>query len=284
MEQPGMALFPHHAWLGYWEHVRGGTKRITVCRRQLAFYVSYMDTGWARVRWVRRGRETCYEVGPGAVRISPADGEQHTLIAAHDPGNSFYTLVIPRAQIEALAASAGIACPVEWRHVLCPDDPVLRACMKRLSAPAPAGEADADGRRDEAARRLMLRIVEVNGGRPCWSADAGPFGGRVLEHLVAYVDAHLQSGPRLVDMAPLVGLSPSHFARKFRRSTGLSLQRFVAIRRIQASFARLRDDDVPLARLAVELGFASQSHFTRQFGELTGVTPAKYRKQFTSGS
>jgi len=282
MEQPALARFPHYAWLGYWEHVRGGTKRITICRRQSAFYVSYMNTGMTRVRWVCRGRESCYDVGAGAVRISPADGEQHTFIAAHDPGNSFYTLVIPRAQIEALAASEGIACPIEWRHLHCPDDPVLRACMKRLSAPA--GAADADGRRDEAARRLMLRIVEVSGGRPCWSADGGAFDGRVLGHLVAYIDAHLQPGPGLVDMAPLVGLSPSHFGRKFRRSTGLSLQRFVAIRRIQASFVRLRDDDVPLARLAVELGFSSQSHFTRQFGGLTGVTPAKYRRQFSSAS
>jgi len=36
----------------------------------------------------------------------------------------------------------------------------------------------------------------------------------------------------------------------------------------------------PLASVALDLGFSSQSHFTRLFSSLTGMTPAKYRKQF----
>jgi AraC family transcriptional regulator len=83
----------------------------------------------------------------------------------------------------------------------------------------------------------------------------------------------------LGEMGPLVGISPSHFARKFRQSTGLSLHRFVNLRRIQASFPLLRAREIPLAHVAIDLGFASQSHFTRLFSEQTGMTPAKYRKQ-----
>lgn len=37
--------------------------------------------------------------------------------------------------------------------------------------------------------------------------------------------------------------------------------------------------DAPLASVALDLGFSSQSHFTRLFSSLTGMTPAKYRKQ-----
>jgi len=36
----------------------------------------------------------------------------------------------------------------------------------------------------------------------------------------------------------------------------------------------------PLARIALDLGFSSQSHFSRLFSDLTGMTPAKHRKQF----
>jgi AraC family transcriptional regulator len=42
----------------------------------------------------------------------------------------------------------------------------------------------------------------------------------------------------------------------------------------------LRNDATPLSQVALDLGFSSQSHFTRLFGELTGMPPAKYRKQF----
>jgi AraC-like DNA-binding protein len=42
----------------------------------------------------------------------------------------------------------------------------------------------------------------------------------------------------------------------------------------------LRDGDVPLAELSLDLGFSSQSHFTRLFSQLSGMTPAKYRKRF----
>lgn len=281
MDQPRLSPFPSSVWLGYWEHVRSDSPVITICRRQVAFYVGFMGHGHAAVRWIRRGRERRYEVDDGAVRFCPADGERHTLIASHDPGNSFYVLVIPEGQMQELAASDGIASPVEWHHQLCPKDPVLQWCMQRLSSPAVAGESDADGRKDEAARRLLLRIFEVHGaGVPSWRRDTSGFDRRTLADLVAYIDDHLRPSPRLVDMGPLVALSPSHFARKFRQSTGLSLHRFVNYRRVQASFPLLRGNESPLAHVATDLGFSSQSHFTQFFSRLTGMSPAKYRKQF----
>ncbi|MBM4023214.1 MAG: helix-turn-helix transcriptional regulator [Planctomycetes bacterium] len=75
-----------------------------------------------------------------------------------------------------------------------------------------------------------------------------------------------------------VGLAPSHFGKKFRQSTGLSLHRFVNRRRLQASLGMLRDSTAPLARVSCDLGFSSQSHFMRLCSELIGITPARYRK------
>jgi len=280
MDQPRLSRFPHHAWLGYWERVRPDSTVLVMSRRQVAFYIGYMRSGHAAVRWVSRGRERRYNAPEGTVRFCPADGERHTLIAAHNPGNAFYTLVIPKSQLEELAASEGVVCPVEWRHTLCPQDPVLRRCMASLSSPALVGDGQWDGHKDEVARRLLLRILEIHGvDAPSWGHDTSGFDTRTLDDLVAYIDDHLSPGPALSDMGPLVGISPSHFARKFRQSTGLSLHRFVNLRRIQASFPLLRDSEIPLAHVAIDLGFASQSHFTRLFSEQTGMTPAKYRQQ-----
>ena len=79
----------------------------------------------------------------------------------------------------------------------------------------------------------------------------------------------------------LVGLSPSHCARKVRHKEGLSLGRFVNRRRLARALVVLRKDSTSLSQVALDLGFSSQSHFTRLFSTLVGMTPAKYRKTFT---
>jgi len=143
----------------------------------------------------------------------------------------------------------------------------------------PDGDAE-DLRKDEAARRLVLRLFELAGaGTPDWNDDASIFDRRTLLGLTAYLDEHLRIAPSLSDMSIRVGMSPSHFAKKFRHSTGLSMGRFVNRRRIWRSLETLKTDS-PLASVALDLGFSSQSHFTHVFSRLTGMTPAKYRKQF----
>ena len=62
--------------------------------------------------------------------------------------------------------------------------------------------------------------------------------------------------------------------------TRISLGRFLNRRRVAAALAALKDESRPLAQVAVDLGFSSQSHFTRVFSSLTGMTPAKYGKLF----
>ena len=84
----------------------------------------------------------------------------------------------------------------------------------------------------------------------------------------------------LQELSLLTGHSPSHFARKFLVTTGLSLGRFLNRRRVAAALVALRDDPQSLAQVALDLGFSSRSHFTRLFSSLTGMTPAKYRRLF----
>lgn len=108
------------------------------------------------------------------------------------------------------------------------------------------------------------------------------FSCRTLGLLVELLDSRLKTPPGSDEVAAYVGLSPSHFATKFRRTTGLNLGRFLNVRRIQASFDVLRSSSHPLASLAVDLGFASQSHFTRVFHDHTGMTPARYRKRLAA--
>jgi len=166
---------------------------------------------------------------------------------------------------------------VLWGH----HDPVLKLCLERLAGGSSSGVACAFTAEEETSRRLVLRLAELNGcGRPDWCSDSSVFDRRTMAHLVECIDEHIGCPPSLGDLAVLTGLSPSHFAKKFRESTGVSLGRSVNRRRIKASLDLLRNPSRQVAGLALDLGFSSQSHFTKVFAGLTGMTPAKYQRQF----
>jgi AraC family transcriptional regulator len=215
------------------------------------------------------------------VRFSFADGEQHTMIATASSDMRFYTLLIPPSHLLDIAANEGLTLAERGMDFLWPDDAVLQSCISALASSHASDDSVTDLRKDAAARRLVLRLAELTNGRaPEWTADCSVFDSRTVEYLIAHIDAALRIAPSLSDMATLVGLSPSHFAKKFRQSVGLSLHQCVTQRRLAASLELLKSDSAPLSHLAYDLGFASQSHFTRLFSEHTGMTPAKYRKLY----
>jgi AraC family transcriptional regulator len=100
-----------------------------------------------------------------------------------------------------------------------------------------------------------------------------------MKLIVEYIDAHLHHQFCIQELSSLVGYSPTHFAKKFRHTEGLSLGRFINRRRLAAAMGMIQNDSTPLAQIALDLGFSSQSHFTRVFSDLTGMPPAKFRRQ-----
>ncbi len=83
---------------------------------------------------------------------------------------------------------------------------------------------------------------------------------------------------RKLRLSALVYMSPYHFARLFRRSTGLPPHIFIVRRRIDEARVRLTTQAaVPIAVIARSLGFQTPSHFTTTFRRLTGMTPTEYR-------
>jgi len=266
-------------WLCSTEYVPPGAERVQVRMRNVAHRVTYLREGEFQGRWICRGREFAADCAAGAVRFHAADGDEHVLAGAvGNRGMLYSTLIIPPNDRHLRAVADHVARLPAVRPFAWPDDATLRGCLDALLL---RGEAGVMGyEREDAARSLVLRVATLLGApKPEWRGDTSGFTNTVRDHLVDYIDTHLAIAPSAADLAVIVGLSPSHFARKFRVSVGMSLQRFVMQRRIQASLEMLKDRSRPLARIAMELGFSSQSHFTRMFFERTGMTPAKYRKQ-----
>jgi AraC-like DNA-binding protein len=102
---------------------------------------------------------------------------------------------------------------------------------------------------------------------------------RRLNLALDYIQAHLDSGILLEDLAGAVGLSPFHFAKLFKLSTGSTPHQYVLQRRLERAMELLRSSEATLSEIALESGFADQSHFANVFRRFMGVTPSRYRAQ-----
>ena len=79
-------------------------------------------------------------------------------------------------------------------------------------------------------------------------------------------------------MAAVAGLSPNHFSKLFKRSTGLPPHQYVIRERTEKAKALLTGTDLPVSVVAQDCGFSDQAHLTRHFRRLVGTTPARFRR------
>lgn len=97
-----------------------------------------------------------------------------------------------------------------------------------------------------------------------------------FRYTVDYIQSHLAEDLSLEVLASLEGLSVYHFARTFRAEIGASPRQFIINERVNRAKQLLKSSD-PISEIAMQVGFANQSHFTRCFKRVTGQTPNQYR-------
>jgi transcriptional regulator GlxA family with amidase domain len=105
----------------------------------------------------------------------------------------------------------------------------------------------------------------------------GCLAPRLLERVKDHIESNIDCTLSMPELAKLVGLSTSHFARCFRKSVGLPPHTYVKQRRVARARDLLSETKLPVAEIALVLGFSDQSHFTRRFREIMGLPPGAYR-------
>jgi len=101
-----------------------------------------------------------------------------------------------------------------------------------------------------------------------------------MRRLVDYVQANFTNSISVSELAELVHMRPSHFARVFKASFGVTPYRFIMRERIETAKDMLTTTKLSASQVAMAFGFASQSHFLKVFRQFTGVTPKQYRAGF----
>jgi AraC family transcriptional regulator len=159
--------------------------------------------------------------------------------------------------------------------------------------------------RDGAIEQLALALLTANAGS-CLPGTAGYFATAVLSRLFqltsapavtaldpvklaiprwrmqrvdAYIGQHLGDPISLAVIAAAAGLSPMHFAARFRLATGQRPHHYILRARIEHAKALLASSARPVVEVAGDTGFRTQAHFTTIFKRLTGTTPCAWRRE-----
>ncbi|MDH6218492.1 helix-turn-helix transcriptional regulator [Streptomyces pseudovenezuelae] len=149
-------------------------------------------------------------------------------------------------------------------------DPELRLRVGQLHTALdhPGDELEAESRLTLIAEQLHARLRPS--GTP--SPTPGPTLARTLRELL---DEHVTEGISLDEAARLVHAHPAHLVRAFSGAYGIAPHQYLMSRRVDRA-RRLLLDGRPPGEVATVTGFYDQSHLTRHFRKLVGVTPGRY--------
>jgi len=126
---------------------------------------------------------------------------------------------------------------------------------------------------------LVHELVRLNSGTAGGNhLLRGGLAGWQKNQVRDYVEEHLDDNISLAKLAGLARLSPFHFARAFKQSFELPPHRYLTLRRIERAKELLRQPDLSVTRIGLNVGFSDTSSFSVAFRRETGVTPTDFRR------
>ena len=188
------------------------------------------------------------------------------------------TIAIEPSLVARVAAESAYGGKLELKEVYDENDPLIwqigLALLAESEAQEPVGRLYAESLTNTLAFHLFRHY---NVGKNQFVSSVGGLTGRKLRLATEFIHANLAEDVTLAEIADTVALSPYHFARAFKRTTGLTPQQYLMQRRIERAKDLLAQDDLPIVEVSAQVGFKNQSHFTTFFRRYTSMTPKVWR-------
>lgn len=118
------------------------------------------------------------------------------------------------------------------------------------------------------ARAANHDVTQVRGGLAPWAER------RVRD----YLQTHYARDTSLSELAGLVDLSPFHFTRMFKQSSGVTPYAYLRAIRVEQAQRLLAESDLPVIEIALEVGYETSQAFARMFRAETGMSPSQWRR------
>jgi AraC family transcriptional regulator len=151
-----------------------------------------------------------------------------------------------------------------------------RSLAAEVDAGAPAGSIYAESLVNTLVAHL-LRHHSSAGER--FQHYLGGLPKHKLRRVTEFIEENLDRDLTLLEIAEIADLSPFHFARSFKQSTGSTPIQFLMRRRVDLARQLLVESELPIVEIGLRAGFKNQSHFTTLFRKLTAMTPKAYRNE-----
>lgn len=154
-----------------------------------------------------------------------------------------------------------------WKEI----EPLLRLCQRPEMYRRPISDFYIQGR----ALALFAMILERY-GRECHIPLTDSTDQR-LRRVLQFLKQNPFGNYTLSDLAAMACVSPPHLVRLFKKVYGITPMAYANWRRISEARRLLIESDIPIVELAAQFGYNDQSHFTRHFKTVVGLTPARFR-------
>jgi AraC family transcriptional regulator len=133
---------------------------------------------------------------------------------------------------------------------------------------------------DSLANILAVHLLrQYSAVKPRLTIYEGGLPQRQLLQVLEYINEHLSQEIKLADLAALLGISQFHFSHLFKQSLGTAPYQYLLQQRVERAKQLLKQTDQSIIDIAFSCGFNSHSHLSKQFRQLTGITPRDYRAQ-----
>ncbi len=214
---------------------------------------------------------------PGDLTVFPA--QQLSAWRWDQPISALHMYLTPELLRQVALETAELdPVPIEFLDSFTLQDPLIQQIALALKTEADAGGIEGRLYAELLAHTLTMHLIHKHSASvPKLPHTRGKLTSQQLRQTLDYVHTYLDHDLTLAELARLTNISPYHFARLFKQSTGFAPHQYVLHYRIVEARRLLQYTDIPVATIAQRVGFSSQSHFTRTFRRATGQTPNTLR-------
>ncbi|RAM48560.1 MAG: AraC family transcriptional regulator [Hapalosiphonaceae cyanobacterium JJU2] len=216
-----------------------------------------------------------YRMGGGEITLCPAHTSHWT---SWKETISFTILTFKYPFFEKIADEILDSQQIEFEPKWKIFDPLIQNIVNALKADVkagcPAGKLYGESFGTALAVHLIKNFSVSKSYFPEYSDGLPKYK---LKQVIDYIEANLSEDIKLADLANTVGISCYYFCRLFKQSLQMTPHQYVIYRRIELAKQLLQQSDFSIADVALLCGFAHQSHLSRHFQRLVGMSPKKFR-------
>ncbi len=214
------------------------------------------------------------ELTPGTITVIPR-WIRHS--ARCSTSSSFLMLSLTREFLMDSIADWGQSSELELNQTLSHEDSLVRELCFALQAELESGSPGGRVYGESLSASLAVHLIKnYSSTKPEPTASTGGLAKYKLRQVINYIHEHVAEDFALQTLADIANLSPFHFTRMFKKSTGLPPRQYLIRCRVQRARQLLLSSTDSLSSIASQSGFCDQSHFTAHFKRFYGITPKAF--------